>query len=205
LFGDGGRLLYRGDNAGALAALLTPYPGRSSQSPDAVYQAIDIPGRVYRTAAETAVRLKLDYSLTLMKVVAEHKLAAIDGELQSTDIGLCATLIDRNAVYLRCKTIEQAPFCYSATLYGSGGRHNPEVLKCTPDYRRHVPAFMNLLSVYGIDMPLRDRNGVVNYEIDASTLSASHVLLKIYGEIDHFKRTVAVPATQLERWRAQSQ
>lgn len=112
------------------------------------------------------------------------------GELQSTDIGLCATLIDRNAVSLRCKTIEQAPYCYSATSYGSGGRHNAEVLKRTPDYRRHLPAFMQLLGSYGIDMPLRDRNGVVNY---------------LYGEIDHFKRTVAVPPTQFEHWRAQTQ
>jgi hypothetical protein len=205
LFGDDGRLLYRGDNAGALAALLTPYPGRSSQLPEAIYQTVDIPGRVYRTAAQTAVRLQLDYSLTLMKVAAEHKLAAIDGELQSADIGFCATLIDRNAVYLRCKTIDQVPFCYSAALYGSGGRHNPEVLKCTPDYRRHLPAFMDVLGFYGIDMPLRDRNGVVDYEIDASTLSASYVLLRIYAESAHFKRTLAVPAFRLERWRAQTQ
>jgi hypothetical protein len=205
LFGGDGRLLYRGDNAGALATLLTPYPGRSVQSPEAIYQTIEVPGRVYRGAAQTPVRLQLDYSLTLMKVVAEHKLAAIDGELQSNDIGFCATLVDRNAVYLRCKTIDQAPFCYSATLYGSGGRHNPEVLKCTPDYRRHLPAFMHVLGLYGVDMPLRDRNGEVNYEIDASALGEAHVLFKVYGESDHFERRLAVSVSGLEGWRAQTQ
>jgi len=196
-FGDDGHLLYRGDNAGALAALLTPHPSGSNLSPEVTFLTVDIPGRVYRKLAETAVRLELDYSLTLMKVVAQHKLSAFDGELRSTDIGVCATLVDRSAVYLRCKTIDQAPFCYSATLYGSDGRHNPEVLKCSPDYRRHFPAFMDVLGFYGIDMPLRDRNGVVNYAIDATTLGTAYVLLKIYGECDHFKRTVAVPASHV--------
>ncbi len=205
LFGNDGRLLYRGDNAGALATLLTPYPGRSGPSPEAIYQTVDVPGRVYRAAAQTPVRLQLDYSLTLMKVVAEHELTAINGELQSNDIGFCATLVDRNAAYLRCKTIDQAPFCYSATLYGSGGRHNPEVLKCTPDYRRHLPAFMHVLSLYGVDMPLRDRNGVVNYEIDASSLGEAHVLFKVYGESEHFERRLASAVSGLEGWRAQTQ
>ena len=203
LFGDDGRLLYRSDSAGALAELLTPSLSPSIDAPAATFHTVDIPGKIYRKAATSTVRLQLDYSLTLMRTAAEYKLAALDGELRSSDTGLCATAIDRNAVYLRCKTLSQAPFCYSATLYGDGGRHNPEVLKCTPDYRRHMPAFMDVLGFYGIDLPLRDRNGVVKYEIDGSELARSYVLLKIYLEADHFRRTLAITASGLEGLRAQ--
>ena len=181
LFDVDGSVLYRGDNAGALAGLLTPVTGR--------FQTVEIPGQVYRRVS-AASRLRLEYSLTRMQVSAEYKLAATDGELQS-DSGFCATTADRNAVYLRCKTLEQSPFCYSATLYGSGARHNPEVLKCTPDYRRHMPAFKEVVRIFGVDLPLQDRNGVAIGAIVASELGASRVLLRIYGERDHFKRTLS--------------
>ncbi len=197
-FGGDGRLIYRGDNAGALAGLLTPLPASSSKEPGITYQTIEIPGRIYKSAAAGS-GLQIHYSLTLMKLIAEHELAAVDGELKAAGVGRCATSRDRNTVYVRCKTIEQAPFCYSAALYGPGGKRNPDVLKCTPDYRRHFPAFMNVLALYGIDLPLRDRNGVVRYEIDGSDLSASYVLLRIYGEFDHFGRTLAAPATHPPR------
>jgi hypothetical protein len=186
-----GRSLYRGDNAGALAALFAPKSGQSDDSPGATYQTVEIPAKVLET--RMFAQLQLGYSLTLMKVIAQHKVAAFAGEIQSADVGVCATMNDRNAVYLSCKTLGQAPFCYSATLYDSDGRHNPEVLKCTPDYRRHAPAFMNALSQYGIDIPLRDRNGLINYTIDPSQLGTSYIVFKIYGERSHFQRTVTAP------------
>ena len=130
-----------------------------------------------------------------MKRVAEYKMAAARGELQAPDVGRCVTSRDRNSFYVWCKTIGQAPFCYSATLYGPDGKHNPAVLKCTPDYRRHFPAFMNVLALYGIELPLRDRNGAIQYPIDGSDLGGANVLLRIYGEVDHFSRTLAAPAS----------
>jgi hypothetical protein len=188
-----GSSLYRGDNAGALAGLFTPESRQSGDSPGTTYQTLEIPAKVLAT--RTVAQLQLAYSLTLMKVIAEHKVAALGGEIQSPDIGICGTMNDRNVLYLSCKTLGQAPFCYSAALYGADARHNPEVLKCTPDYRRHVPAFMNVLSSYEIDMPLRDRNGVIDYAIDPSELGTSYIVFKIYGERSHFQRTVTVPAS----------
>jgi hypothetical protein len=181
LFDRTGRVLYRGSNAGAAAEVMRP------EQP-----IIDIPGRVYRKSAAAASRLQVDYWLTLMNGPAEHKLAALDGELRSADIGSCATLLDRNEVMLRCKTIGHAPYCYSATLYAPDGRHDPEVLKCVPDYRRFVPEFLNVLGFYGADLPLRDRYGMVHYALDESELANAYVLLKIYREGAHFKRSLDV-------------
>jgi hypothetical protein len=160
-----------------------------------MHQAIEIPGAGYRKAAAAAARFQVDYSLTLVKLVAEYKLAAFDGEVQSNDIGICATLADRNAVYLRCKTIEQAPFCYSASLYSAGAEHSSEVLRCIPDYRRHLPPFMEVMGLYGADLPLRDKNGNEIYRIDPADRSAAVVILRVYGELDHFRRALTSSQT----------
>jgi hypothetical protein len=194
VFGKDGRSLFRDANAGASAELLAAYPGDATTPSGLTYQTIEIPGKVYREAAATTGRLQIDYSLTLVKQRAEHKIAAIDGELRAADVGLCATTLDRNAVYLRCKTIAQVPFCYSAALYESDGRHNPEVFKCVPNYRPYWPTFTDVLGFYGVDLPLRDRYGIAQYTVDTSKLGTSYILLKLYGERDHFKRSLAVAA-----------
>ncbi len=201
LFGEDGRLLYREPNAGASAGLLATYVGDATPA-GLSYQTIEIPGKVYRKSLAATVRLQVDYTLTLMNVRAAHTIAALDGELRSADVGLCATRLDRDAVSVHCKAIGQAPFCYGAALYAPDGRHNPEVVNCDPDYRRHWPVLINVLSFYGVDLPVRDPQSVIDYPVGASELESSYVLLKIYGELDHFKRTLTVAGFQPERWRA---
>jgi hypothetical protein len=190
LFDEGGQVLYRGENTGGLAQMLTPRIDRSLRSSGATHQTIEIPGVGYRKAAAAAARFQIDYSLTLLKLVAEYKLPAFDGELRSNDIGICATLADRNAIYLRCKTIEQTPFCYSESLYSAGAEHNSEILRCIPDYRRHVPPFMEVMGVYGVDLPLRDKNGNSIYDLGPADLHAALVIVRVYGELDHFRRSL---------------
>jgi hypothetical protein len=185
-----GRAPYVGDNAGELAGLFVPDTARPGSEPAATYQTLEIPARI--VAARDPAHLELEYSLTLMKVISEHKVAALRGEIRSAELGICGTMNDRNILYLSCRTITQAPFCYGAALYDSQGRHNPEVVRCVPDYRRHMPAFMSTLSSYGIDMPLRDRNGVIAYAVDPADLDSSYVVFRIYGERSHFRRTVTV-------------
>jgi hypothetical protein len=191
-----GRVLYRGADAGPSPGLLTADPADATGS---AHQSIEIPGNVYRKATATPTRLQIDYSLTLVKVRAEHKIAALDGELRSPDIGLCATSRDGNIITLHCNSIVQAPFCYSAALYASDGRHNPELFACDPDYRRHWPALIDIRNFFGLELPLRDPYGIAHYAIDPSELGTSYVLLKIYGERDHFKRTLTVADFQLGR------
>lgn len=196
LFGEDGRLLYRGTSTGASAGLLAADGGEVA--PGLTYQAFELPGNVYRNAAARTLRLQIEYALTLVKVRAEHKIAALDGELRSADLGICATRLDRNNVTVHCKSISQAPFCYSGTLYEADGRHDPEVFECVPDYRRHWPALVDVLNFYGIDLPVRDPYATAP---DGPKLETSYVLLKIYGELDHFKRTLTVANFQPEGWR----
>jgi hypothetical protein len=195
LFDEGGRLLYRGDNTGGFAQMLTPRSDRSSASSAVTHQTLEIPGGGYRKAAAAAARLQINYSLSLMKLVGEYKLAALDGELHSNDTGICATLADRNAIYLRCKTIDQTPFCYSASLYSGGAVHNSEVLRCIPDYRRHLPPLMEVMGMYGADLPLRDKNGNSIYDLSPADLRAAVVVVRVYGELAHFRRSVTSSRT----------
>jgi hypothetical protein len=192
LFDADGRSSYQGTNAGASQGLITAHSGDAATPSDLVNQSIDIPARIYRKASAAAMRLQIDYWLTLVQARAEHQVAALDGELRSADMGVCRTTVDHYVVHVHCTTIAQPPFCYSASLYGSDGHHDPEVVKCEPDYRRHWPTLYSALDVYGVDLPLRDRDGNDHY--DASDLASAYVLLRIYGERDHFKRTVTFPA-----------
>jgi hypothetical protein len=198
LSGEDGRLLYRGPDADPSPGLLAADPGDATGP---AHQTIEIPGNVYRQASAAPTRLQMDYWLTLVQVSAEHKFAALDGELRSPDIGLCTTRRDGNTITLHCDSIKQAPFCYGAALYAADGRHNPEVFKCDPDYRRHWPPLIDVFNFFGLELPLRDPYGVAHYAIDASELGTSYVLLKIYGERDHFTRTLTVADLQLQALR----
>jgi hypothetical protein len=197
LFRSDGRLLYRGPDAGPSPGLLMPTP---SDAPDVTHQTIEIPGGVFRAAAAAPTRLQMDLSLTLVKMREEHKIAALDGEFRSAGLGLCATSRDGDSIILHCNSIMQAPFCYSAALYAADGRHNPEIFKCNPDYRRHWPALIDVLNFYGLELPVRDPYGIARYPVDASDLGHSYVLLKVYGERDHFGRVLTVADFRMEDW-----
>jgi hypothetical protein len=194
LLGEQRQALYRGDTAGSLAALLTAYPGRSADWSGVTHQSISMPDKIYREVGPAAI-LQLHLSLTLLSAALEYRLPALDGELRAAELGRCATQADKAAVYVRCTTVAEAPFCYSAVLYSADGRHNPELLKCTPDYRRGLPTFLNALSAYGIDLPLQDRGGTP-FEIDRSQLDAAYVVVKLYRVRSHFTRELQTPASQ---------
>jgi hypothetical protein len=193
LFGGDGRLLYRRANTGASPAFFIPRPaGGASDMSGFTHQSIDMPAKIYRESAAASTRLQMDYSLTLMKTLAEYKIAAVDGLLRAPEVGRCVSQYDDDSIFVQCQTMGWTPFCYSATLFAPDGRHNPEVRKCTPDYRPYLPTPINVHGFLGVDVPVRDRYGVTHYAVDASELAKSYVLLKVYGERDHFKRTLTV-------------
>ena len=203
LLDEQGRLLYSGVSAtspGLMPASQDDPAGTFSLA----HETLKIPAKAYRTTAAAPGRLQLDYFLTRVRRSTEYRIAADNGRLQAPELGVCATLADRNTVTLHCKTINPAPFCYSATLYDSEGRHDPEVFKCEPDYRRRWPPLLDILNFYGVDVPLRDRYGIAHYAVDASSLGSSYLLLRIYTELDHIERTVTAASFQPQVWRAQA-
>ncbi len=188
-------MLYRGPGTGRIAGIARGGPRRARALGAWSIRASTSPATSTEQIAATTVRLQIDYTLTLVKVSAEHRIPALDGELRSADLGLCATRLDRNIVSVQCKAIGQAPFCYQRdTCMRRMGGMIPEVIDCDPDYRRHWPALIDVLNFYFVDLPVRDRYGDPGPTLDVSELDTAYVLLKIYREVDHFKRIPAVGA-----------
>ncbi len=181
-----------------------PSVGHSAVS---IRQAVDVPIQVFQAIGSDTVRLQMNYSLTLMKVVARHLIAAQNGELQAVDMGRCATRLaqDGTSIQMHCMHMGSAPFCLSAILYGPGDRHNPEVFSCDPDYRPYLPSLTDLVGSYKLDVPIRDRFGLVHYPVDPSELERSYLLIKIYAVRDHFTRLSVIPRTKLAEWNAVAQ
>ncbi|MGD0502420.1 MAG: hypothetical protein ABSD02_06745 [Steroidobacteraceae bacterium] len=198
LTGDKGRILYRGaDIDESPNSLNAPLDGEK-RSPGSVPLTVRVPAAAVGPDARS-VRLRLEYSLTLMRLLSEHEIPAIDGAFRSAEIGLCESRLEGDSISVRCLQIGRTPFCYSATLYGPDGTHNPEVRKCVPDYRPYIPAFTNALNFVGVDLPVRDRYGLAHYAVDATQLDRSRVRLKIYRERDHFKRTLSTATLSVKR------
>jgi hypothetical protein len=182
-----GEVLYRGTGTERKSVPLISDPAE----PGVVQQKFAIPGALYKRVGPRAVRLVVDYSLTLRAMIAEHQIRAAEGELRSPEVGVCQSGADPAAAYIRCKQIGRAPNCYAATLYGPDGRHNPQVYSCGSDYRPFLPSPMNIVSFVGIDLPIRDAYGVAHYEVDGSDLPHSYITLKVYETGEHFRRTVS--------------
>ena len=162
-------------------------------------QTIELPVRVYRDFGGKKLRLRLDYSVTLMKVTAQLVMPAADGALRSNDLGVCATHPDQgdSLIKLRCQKIGLTPFCLSVTVRDEAGRENPEILQCDPDYRPYLPTSTDPLNQFGADIPLRDPTGVTHYRLEAAQPTALNLLIKVYAVQEHAVRSLVTPTTQL--------
>jgi hypothetical protein len=58
------------------------------------------------------------------------------------------------------------------------------------------------LSFFGIDVPVRDTTGLVQYPIARAELPESRLVMTTYSVRDHFTRTLVTPALQLAQWQA---
>jgi hypothetical protein len=158
--------------------------------PGVFHQRFEIPGALYKQVGSRAVSIVIDYSLTIRAVIAQHKMAALDGEIRSPEVGLCQAGAKPDIAHIRCKQIGHAPNCYAATLYGPDGQRNPEVQSCGSDYRPFIPGPAEIISFTGIDLPIRDNYGVAHYAVDGSDLPHSSIVLKVYEPGQHFRRKV---------------
>jgi hypothetical protein len=146
--------------------------------------------QVQQSTAGAPPRLVAEYFMTLLQLRTEYQMPLSRTPVRTRALGLCATQTDADLVAVRCLSMGQPPTCFAATLYGSDGRHNPEVLKCVPDYRPYLPAITDAVSSSGIDLPIRDRSGFAHYPVEAGDLDRSYVVFRIYGVRSHWTQTL---------------
>jgi hypothetical protein len=189
-----GKVLYSDEGGERKSKLLLP---DDDSEPGIFHQTFEIPGSVYKRIGARAVKLVVDYSLTVRAVVAQHKMPALDGQIRSPEVGVCQTHGKPDIAHVRCKQIGHASNCYAAILYGPDGQHNPEVQACGSDYRPFIPIPSAIVSFTGIDLPIRDNYGVPHYAVDGSDLQHSSIVLKVYEPGQHFRRTITSPLQPL--------
>ena len=189
LVGEGDRVLYTEANAGAAPDALVSFP-RDPGVLGPLQQTVEIPAKVYREFADTSVQLHLQYDLTLVKERGEYRLAALGGVVQAAGLGRCSSRLDQDVIDVGCWAIGRTPFCFGATVYSADGRHNPEALSCTPDYRPFLPAPSTVLSSFGVGVRVHDRNGSQHYAVDLPDLATAHVIVRLYEQQRHFRSTL---------------
>jgi hypothetical protein len=59
--------------------------------------------------------------------------------------------------------------------------------------RRHWPTLIDVLSPYGVEFQLRGSN-----VLDPAELARAYVVLKVYGERAHFKRSLSAALPAIE-------
>jgi hypothetical protein len=206
LLGEAGVSRYRGFNPAALDPPAPVRPAAADQRDAAsLVQAIELPAGVYRQLSGEILRVRLDYSMTLMRVAGQYIIPLRDGVLRTDKLGDCAARPDQDGslIQLRCRKIGRTPFCLSVTMRGAADQQNPEVLQCDPDYRPYLPTSTDPLNRFGVDIPIRDPTGLIHYPLEAVQLATLHLLIKVYAVREHTVRSALTPRIRLMEVRTE--
>jgi hypothetical protein len=201
LLDDNGRVLYRSANGGELAGLTVATGERTS------HQMAYLPTALYQRWAQRPLRIEITYSFALLKVSGKYSLPATTGELRAAELGRCETKLSRDSanIRFRCKQVGLGPLCYTLAVEAPNGQRNPETQGCAPNYRPFAALWSEPLTHFGIDVPVRDDSGLVQYPVAAALLPESRLLITTYSARDHFMRTLVTPPLLLTQHRAQLQ
>jgi hypothetical protein len=194
-----GRVLY--DSAG-----VSELAGLEMASGDGTsHQTIYLPAALYRQWSQVPVRLEVTYSLALLKLSATYSMSAPAGDLRSAELGRCQSHLkgDASEINLRCKQVGRGPACFKVVLEGPSGQRNPESQDCSPDYRPFAALWSSSLTYYGIDVPVRDTAGLVQYAVATAQIPESRLIMTTYSVRDHFTRTVVTPTVELAQFQEQ--
>jgi hypothetical protein len=202
VIGQDGRIVYHGTGDNFEVAREGPEP---LEAP--VYQKVAVPMRVYLSAKDQLVQVRVDYSLTLFGLARSYSLPALDGAKRMPAWGWCKTKMNEagTAVELHCMEPGKGPICGTVFLENaSTGARNPPRSSCRSDYGpfwdQPLP---NNLNRFGTNLPFRDPSGLAKFPVDGSQLPQSRVVIRMYEPEDHFARSLVIPLIKLKDWEAQ--
>ena len=178
----------------------------SGNSEAHVWQGLYVPSSTYNRIKDQPIRLEIDYSLTLLTLSTSHAISALNGDQRMVGVGWCKTKMNdaESDIRLMCLQAGKAPSCATAFLeYMPSGQRNPEVSSCAADYAPFFRGSLinDALSRFRTNLPFRDPNGLVHYQVDAPKLAESRIVVRTYGAVDHFTRRLVIPAIRLRDWQ----
>lgn len=196
-----GRTLYRGNGHD----FDLPVPDHGNEQA-LLYQSFRIPAAVVQKAGDHALRLELDYSLTLLRPHALPPLPAQSSNQSLGTIGQCAGRIDDtgDAIEVGCRAAGELPPCLSMTLQlADGTRRNPEKFVCEMNYQPDFLRFsMEPFDRAEATLPFRDPAGAVHYPVDETRLHGAQVAISVYEPEAHFSRHLVIAQLHLRDWQA---
>jgi len=171
-----------------------------------VCQKIAFPMRIYLSAKDQLVQVRVDYSLTLFGLARSYSLPALDGSERMPSLGWCKTKMNEagTAVELHCMQPGKGPICGNVFLENaSTGAQNPPRSSCRSDYGPFRDQVPDNFSRFGTNLPFRDPSGLAKFPVDGSQLPQSRVVIRMYEPEDHFTRSLVLPQIKLRDWEAQ--
>ena len=201
VIGQDGRVIYHGTGDSFEVAREGPKP---LEAP--VYQKIAFPMRIYQSAKDQLVQVRVDYSLTLFGLARSYSLPALDGSVRMASLGWCKTKMNEagTAVELHCMQPGKGPICGNVFLENaSTGAQNPPQSSCRSDYGPFGDQVPDNFSHFGTNLPFRDPSGLAKFPVDGSQLPQSRVVMRMYEAEDHFTRSLVLPQIKLSDWEAQ--
>jgi ABC-type transport system involved in multi-copper enzyme maturation permease subunit len=198
LFDASGHRLYRGDGED----LEIRHEDQKS-GPDHFDQTVKIPMDLVQKHGENPIRIHAVYSMTLFALRSTYTMKAVNDDQLLTGWGRCRTRIDdtSTAVEMNCMQMGKGPTCATVFLEDpKDGTRNPVNTACYPDYspflQRPIP---DATSHFRLVLPYRDPSGIAHYAVNASKLSESQIVIRVYQPIDHMSRVVTSPIVAMKQ------
>jgi hypothetical protein len=161
----------------------------------------------YSRIQDRPAQLRIDYSLTLLRLSDSHAMAAIGDRQTISGVGQCGTRLNAagSAILISCIEAGSAPSCATYFLeHVSSGTRNPEIVRCFPDYRPTLAySGPDAMRRFGVAVPFRDPTGLARFPVDGPQLRESRVVMRIYRAEDHFTRQIVIPGVRLSDWLPQ--
>lgn len=208
-----GTILYRGLTTGARPAAsgvgplsIDDFPVRTIAGGQvSTHQLIALPHRIFEHVRGQTVRLELDYSLSLFHIGASDTIAALNGDKEIANLGLCRTKMDDDGdeIVVGCKNLSPVT-CGTFVLKNIvNGQQNPPTRFCNKYYPPITAHFIpNAMLNFGVDLHFRDPQGLAKYPVDSSQLANAQILIKTFKPIAHFTRHLTIPEVRLGDWQA---
>jgi hypothetical protein len=166
---------------------------------------LGVPRPVYERIADQAVRVEIEYFLTLLKVADSQTLPATGGNGRTRDLGWCGTKLNEagGEILVGCVSAKQPSNCESIVLEDPfNGARNPPVGYCVwPNYAPFRMSYgPDALNRFTERLPFGTAGGVDQYPVKNSMLPRSRVELKLYEPETHFERWLTIPQIRLRDW-----
>jgi hypothetical protein len=177
-----------------------------SDGPQTQYeQQLNLPIAVYNRIKDEPVHVEIAYVLTRFDPQPIQQMRAAGGLQSLSELGTCATRIDRDGdeVELGCLTNVGVPACATVVLEDpQTHRRNPELHPCDLSYGPlHRVALEDAVGRSLLSIPFKDLSGLAHYPVDDTAIGHARVVLTAFDPVAHFRSTVAIPSVRLAEWR----